>query len=156
MGIQIVQEGQNIIVSMVEPNSLIAMYVFVDDRFVDVNDVPMFDVETIKNAFRHCFANSLPIKVKLERKIAVTEKVPNDVLQILERRNGFWCKPCAVSSIADVDDSEYKVYHVKSVESVTIAFDDSGKKLKKTPSPSGSSSGSSSSLDKNKKKRKKR
>uniref|UniRef100_A0A914M6T5 Uncharacterized protein n=2 Tax=Meloidogyne incognita TaxID=6306 RepID=A0A914M6T5_MELIC len=112
----------------------------------------MFDVEAIKNAFRYCFANSLPIKLKLERKLAVTEKVPNDVLQILERRNGFWCKPSPLDSISDVDESEYKVYHVKSVESVTIAFDDSGKNLKKTPSPSGSSS----SLDKNKEKGQKR
>nr|CAD2174970.1 unnamed protein product [Meloidogyne enterolobii] len=40
---------------------------------------------------------------------------------------------------------------IKSVESVTIAFDDSGKKLKKIPSPSGSNS----SLDGSKEKKKK-
>jgi len=51
-----------------------------------------------------------------------------------------------------INNRNFSVYHVKSVESVTIAFDDSGKNLKKTPSPSGSSS----SLDKNKEKGQKR
>uniref|UniRef100_A0A915NXI8 PDZ domain-containing protein n=1 Tax=Meloidogyne floridensis TaxID=298350 RepID=A0A915NXI8_9BILA len=126
----------------------------VGDKFLLINDKPATDAKQLNGlvtAFRHCAENSLPIKVKLERKIAVTEKVPNDVLQILERRNGFWYKPSPLNSISDVDESEYKVYHVKSVESVTIAFDDSGKKLKKIPSPSGSNS----SLDGSKEKKKK-
>ena len=57
-----------------------------------------------------------------------------------------------------INNRNFSVYHVKSVESVTIAFDDSGKKLKKTPSPSGSkssNSSSSNSSDKNKKEKKK-
>uniref|UniRef100_A0A915MHL2 t-SNARE coiled-coil homology domain-containing protein n=1 Tax=Meloidogyne javanica TaxID=6303 RepID=A0A915MHL2_MELJA len=153
LGIQLVKTDGSVIIFMVEPNSIISNHFFAGDRIISVNGVLMIDVDVTKNAFRDYIANSLPIDIKLERKLKKTiQKLPADVTQIMERRNGFWLKPTTLTSISAVDESKYKVYHVKSVESVPIDVDNSGNKLKKTPSRSGSNS----SLDENKKKRKKR
>uniref|UniRef100_A0A915LMB2 PDZ domain-containing protein n=1 Tax=Meloidogyne javanica TaxID=6303 RepID=A0A915LMB2_MELJA len=118
LGIQLVKTDDNVIIPMVEPNSIISNHFFAGDKIISVNGVLMFEVDATKIAFREYIANNQPIDIKLERKVNLKtiQKLPGD-----------------------------------SVESVPIAVDDSGKKLKKTPSPSGSNS----SLDGSKEKRKK-